>query len=179
MRQLLMALLLSLPALGIAQEAKERKLQYEDVEKLYAQGECDGLSFPHEYRREWALLMVEDVLVAIFSGESITRKLWGEDFDVFRMGRTPDQTLTTLYDYMSRKDVRMQAYKDYKALAKVTKAPDGELDNKLIPYCEIYRMLNGQDYAFKPELQSFLQTLNRKIRNKNFENLQNLLEQSE
>lgn len=179
MRQLFMALLILLPSLGSTEEKRSQDFTYEEMEKLYVEGACDGLSFPHEHRREWALLMVEDVLVAIFSGESITRDLWGEDFDVFRMGRTPDQTLTTLYDYMSRKDVRMQAYKDYEALLKAPKAPGGSLDNVLVPYCELYKMLSGKDYAFKPELQTFLQTLNRKIRNKNLENFRNLLEQPE
>ncbi len=49
----------------------------------------------------------------------------------------------------------------------------------MVIVCDFYKMSNGMDFTFKPELQTYFQTLNRKIRNKNLENLQNLLEQPE
>ncbi|HCG39938.1 MAG TPA: hypothetical protein DEW09_12865 [Pseudomonas sp.] len=178
MRQLLFALLLSLPAFGFAQEAKERKLQYEDVEKLYAQGRCDELTVPPEQHRRWALLFLDDVLTGIVGRESYSGDFWG-NFDVFRIGRTLDETLTTLHDYASRSDVRKQVNKDIDAIRQA--APESEVgeDGLMVIVCDFYKMSNGMDFTFKPELQTYFQTLNRKIRNKNLENLQNLLEQPE
>ena len=178
MRQLLLALLISLPALGFAQEAKERKLHYEEVEKLYSEGRCDELTIPSEHHRQWSLLFLEDVLTGVIGGDSYSSDIWG-DFDVFRIGRTPYKTLTVLHDYASRKDVKRQVSKDLDAIGKAASRSEVGEDGLMVIVCDFYKMSNGMDFTFKPELQTYFQTLNRKIRNKNLENLQNLLEQPE
>lgn len=178
MRQLLMALLLSLPALGIAQEAKERKLQYEDVEKLYSEGRCDELTIPSEHHRQWSLLFLDDVLTGVIGGNSYSSDIWG-NFDVFRIGRTPDKTLTVLHDYASRGDVKRQVRKDLDAIGTAASMSEVGEGGLLVIVCDLYKMSNGMDFTFKPELQTYFQTLNRKIRNKNLENLRDLLEQPE
>ncbi len=49
----------------------------------------------------------------------------------------------------------------------------------MVLVCDLYKMSNGLEYAFKPEVETYLKTLNRKVRNKNLDNLLNLLEQPE
>lgn len=178
MRQLLLILLLSAPALCFAQEAKEDHLQYEQVEKFYSEGRCDKLTIPSEHRRQWSLLFLGDVLTGVVGGDSFSSDLWG-DFDVFRIGRTPDDTLTALHDYASRKDVKRQVIKDLDAIEKAASQPEVGVSALMVLVCDLYKMSNGLEYAFKPEVETYLKTLNRKVRNKNLDNLLNLLEQPE
>lgn len=178
MRQILLALLLSLPPLGFAQEAREGRLQYETVEKFYSKGLCGELTIPSEHYRQWSLIFLDDVLTGIVGGDSFSSDLW-EDFDVFRIGRTPDNTLTELHDYASREDVKRQVSKDLDAIRKSVTHSELANDALMAIVCNLYKMSNGLDYTFKPELETYLQTLNRKIRSKNLDNLRNLLEQAE
>lgn len=178
MRQLLLALLLSLPALGIAQELKKEDFKYGDIERAFLAGKCDRATASEEHRRTTALLFVQDVILGVTGQQSISYDFWG-DFDVFRIGRTPDKTLTTLHDYASRRDVRQQIYKDADAISEATEGADLSVVDTTAIFCDLYKMSNGMDFTFKPELQTYFHTLNRKIRNKNLENLRDLLEQPE
>lgn len=175
MRDLIMALMLVLPISGAAQELNRKDFEYDDIERMFLAGKCDHATVPVAHRRTIALVFIQDVILGVVGQQSLSKDLWG-DFDIFRIGRTPDNTLVVLYDYASRADVTQQIYKDADAISEATKRADLSVIDATAIICDLYKMSNGMDFTFKPELQTYFQTLNRKIRNKNLENLQNLLE---
>lgn len=162
--------------LAHAEGPDKKDFTFESLESYYVAGGCDGKRIYEQQRRQWALLFVQDVLVGVVGGDSLSRDAWG-DFDLFRIGRQPDATLTTLHDYASREDVEAQVIADIESMHNSKQLPDKIPEDLHAFTCELYKMLAGKDYAFKSELQTYLQTLNRKIRNRNLQNLKELLEE--
>lgn len=155
----------------------QTKFSYEQLEELYNKGSCERPPLQGQERRLGALLFLEDVLTGAAGSDSLTSRIVG-DISIFQIGNSPDETLVALYEYAQRKDVSDEISSDTKKmgvpqkLANVTK----ETRNKVVlhTYCSLYLMVNGKGFEFKNDLDKYFQSLNRKVRNRNIENLNRL-----
>lgn len=162
----------------VTQGEENKRETYELLEAAYKTGLlCDYPPPEGQSRRRLALLFLEDVIYSATGYEGFTSDFVG-DMNIFKIGRSPDETLIALYEYADRKDVADAAYDDAKKMNKINLENykgDGlsESEQKVI-YCSIYLMLEGKDFEFKSDLDSYFQSLNRKVRNRNIENLNRL-----
>lgn len=160
-----------------AQGEENKRASYEQLEAAYKNGLCDYPPLEGQSRRRLALLFLEDVIYSATGNDGLAGDFIG-DMNIFKIGRSPDETLIALYEYADRKDVADAAYDDAKKMNKINLENykgDGlpESAQKAL-YCSIYLMLEGKDFEFKSDLDSYFQSLNRKVRNRNIENLNRL-----
>lgn len=160
-----------------AQGEENKRASYEQLEAAYKNGLCDYPPLEGQSRRRLALLFLEDVIYSATGNDGLTGSFVG-DMDIFKIGRSPDETLIALYEYADRKDVADAAHDDAKKMNKINQEVlkgDGlpESMQKAL-YCSLYLMLEGKDFEFKSDLDSYFQSLNRKVRNRNIENLNRL-----
>ena len=161
----------------VTQGEENKRATYDQLEVAYKNGLCNYPPLEGQSRRRLALLFLEDVIYSATGHVGLTGRFVG-DMDIFKIGRSPDETLIAFYEYADRKDVADAAYDDAKKMNKInleTLNGDGLSEStQKVFYCSIYLMLEGKDFEFKSDLDSYFQSLNRKVRNRNIENLNRL-----
>lgn len=168
--------------LSIEQSFAKEAVTLEAMEKTYKSGACEEMQIPTANKRYASLVFIEDVLMGATGGDSVTNDFIG-NMEVFKIGRTPDETLVDLYAYADRKDVRLQIKKDITSIDKAIKkegTPNKkEIDTGTAIYCNIYKMAIGENYTFKNDLSNYLESLSRKMAHRNIDKLQKLINEQE
>lgn len=162
--------------------AQDGKDEYDDLVKLMEGGKCVGQEYvAKDSRRLASLLFLEDVLLSVRGHEGYVRDFVG-DIDNFKIGRSVDPTLVKLYSYSTRKDVAAQIDKDIEGIkvaigGYIPDANEQEGRGLLTAlFCNIGGMLAGEEYHLKGELDSYFNSLNRKIMRANVERLNDIVD---